>query len=80
MITEMDVLEAWKYWRKKGLMPPPAKDVKDLRRQVIQMYTAIKHLNRQRFKEAIPILSSGRRWPTVYDITSAIKQQEILNR
>lgn len=81
MITEMDVLEAWIYWHKKGLIPPDVDDLNDFKKKIHAMYCNLKNENLYRFKEAVVIVGQNvKRWPTIFDIQTAIRQQSLLNK
>lgn len=74
MITEIDVIEAWKYWHKAGLTPPDIKNKKEFRTCILNMHRYLKHTNQNKFNEAVLLLGKSTRWPTFFDIQQVLKK------
>lgn len=81
MITELDVIEAWKYWHKQGMIPPKVKGINDFKKRIRDMQQYYRNVKPDIFHAAIVVIGRGRnrRWPTMFDINQAIKQQIKLN-
>ncbi len=77
MITEKDVIDAWLYWRKIGLIPPAVKSKAEFINHVKVMHKHFAKTAKHVFKVAVIAAGKGNhRWPTMLDIELAIKLQE----
>lgn len=73
MITEKDIIDAWLYWYKSGLKPPPIKDIEEFKHEIRSMHVEFKHIDKSIFWLAVIYISKNtKRWPTVFVIQSEI--------
>ena len=79
-LTMRDVLRAWVFWYKAGMIPPWCNNEKELKAHVQRMYHRFYSVDRKIFWAAVRAIAESKHksWPTAERIERALIVQRIL--